>query len=59
MTNFHECRANALECQRMADISEADAEKVAWSEMAAHWLYVCPDASGETSPHLTVPKTVF
>jgi len=43
MTNFHECRANAVECQRMADLSETDAEKIVWGEMAAHWLYVCRD----------------
>jgi hypothetical protein len=40
MINFHECKANAAECQRMADSTVNPAEKQLWNEMATHWRYV-------------------
>jgi hypothetical protein len=35
-----EFRANAAECQRMADRSPNDRERHIWKEMAEHWLWL-------------------
>jgi hypothetical protein len=38
MSKNDEYRANAAECQRMAEITKNPAEKQTWLEMAASWL---------------------
>ena len=35
-----EYRANAAECQRMADITRNPKDKQTWLEMAQHWLHM-------------------
>lgn len=42
MHTFHECGANAAECQRMADRATDPAERQLWNEMATHWRYISP-----------------
>jgi hypothetical protein len=37
---YEEFRANAAECQRMADTSRNDRERHIWKEMAEHWLWL-------------------
>jgi hypothetical protein len=49
MTKSDEYRANAAECQRMADISRNPAEKQTWLEMAASWLRMIPQPSPSAS----------
>lgn len=50
MATVHECRANAAECQRTADGSVDPVDRARWQEMAAHWLYLCPDPKRAPSP---------
>lgn len=38
MSKSDEYRANAYECQRMADRTADDAEKVQWLRLAQSWL---------------------
>jgi hypothetical protein len=38
MTRDDEYRANAIECQRMADFSRDPNDKATWLKMAASWL---------------------
>jgi hypothetical protein len=52
MINFSECKAYAAECQRMADLSEVASEKLAWEQMAAHWLYIPPSEDITPKPKL-------
>jgi hypothetical protein len=40
MSNSDEYRANAQECQWMADKSTTYTDRVAWLDMRAHWLYM-------------------
>jgi hypothetical protein len=38
MSKSDEYRANAQECEHMADITINPADKSTWLQMAAHWL---------------------
>jgi hypothetical protein len=40
MTKSDEYRANAKECQRMADRSASERDKALWLKMMEHWLYL-------------------
>ena len=42
MNKHDECQANAMECQRMADLAKNPLDKALWAKMAEHWLYVSP-----------------
>jgi hypothetical protein len=44
MSKSDEYRANAAECQRMADVTRNLADKQTWLEMAASWLRMIPAA---------------
>jgi len=49
MSKSAEYRANAAECQRMAEISRNPAEKQMWLEMAASWLRMITQPSPSNS----------
>ena len=38
MKKLEEYRANAAECQRMAEQTENVTDKTAWLDMAAYWM---------------------
>jgi len=61
MITSDECRANALECERMAGIACNPVEKVAWVQMAEQWLRMIPKAkahdAGKPEAAAPVPAT--
>lgn len=42
MNKHDECQANAMECQRMADIAKDPLDKALWTGMTGHWRYLSP-----------------
>jgi hypothetical protein len=49
MQNYHQCQANAAECERMAAVTVNTADKATWQELAFHWHFLSPQQD-ETIP---------
>jgi hypothetical protein len=42
MNNYHECQANAAECERMMRAAVNRDDKIVWHELADHWHFLSP-----------------
>jgi hypothetical protein len=54
MDKFDEFRANAEECQRMADGTKNPGDKRRWLQMAQAWLHMIKGPTAASAP--TVPS---
>lgn len=50
MSKADEYRANAAECQRMADRADNDADRAKWLRLAQSWMMLVQGMEGDGAP---------